>query len=116
MSDSDTVFAKIVRGEIPCERVYEDDDVLAFRDIHPAAPVHVLIIPKRALANLEAAGPDDEALLGHLLCAAAEVARREGVAADGYRLVLNNGRAAGQEVLHLHLHLLGGREFGWPPG
>lgn len=116
MADTETVFDKIIRGEIPSDKVYEDDQALAFRDIQPAAPTHVLVIPKTRIASLDDASEDDRAVLGHLLQVAAEVARREGIAADGYRIVINNGRQAGQEVMHLHLHLLGGRGFGWPPG
>ncbi|MCC7495654.1 MAG: histidine triad nucleotide-binding protein [Fimbriimonadaceae bacterium] len=116
MADNETIFAKIVRGEIPCEKVYEDDLVLAFRDIQPVAPVHLLVIPKEPLVNLSSAKPAQAELLGRLLLGAEQAARAAGIAADGYRIVLNNGRQAGQEVMHLHLHVLGGRGFGWPPG
>lgn len=112
----DTLFGKIVRGEIPCDKVYETDDVLAFRDINPAAPTHVLVIPKRAIATVADATPDDEALLGRLVLAAAEVARREGIEEDGYRLVINVGAGGGQTVFHIHMHVLGGRPLHWPPG
>ncbi len=111
-----TLFQKIIDRQIPAAIVYEDDRALAFRDIAPKAPTHVLIIPKRPIAKLGDATAADEALLGHLLCVAAEVARQEGLADDGYRVVINNGEAAGQTVFHLHLHLLGGRTLGWPPG
>ncbi|MBW7866395.1 MAG: histidine triad nucleotide-binding protein [Candidatus Hydrogenedens sp.] len=112
----DTIFGKIIRGEIPCDKVYEDDAYLAFRDIHPAAPVHVLVIPKKPIPTLNDAGEADAALLGGLLLCAARVARILGVGETGYRTVINCGREAGQEVFHLHLHLLGGRGMSWPPG
>jgi histidine triad (HIT) family protein len=116
VADGETVFSKIIRGEIPCAKVYEDDRALAFRDIDPCAPSHVLVVPKTPLASLTVAEPAHDAVLGHLLWVAAEVARREGYADVGYRVVINNGRAAGQEVEHVHLHVLAGRKFGWPPG
>lgn len=111
MTAADNVFAKIVRGEIPAERVYEDDRALAIRDIQPIAPTHVLVLPKVDLAKLDDAGADQSALLGHLLAVAAEVARLEGVAHSGYRVVINNGPDGGQEVPHLHLHVIGGRRL-----
>jgi histidine triad (HIT) family protein len=111
-----TIFTKIINREIPADIVYETDDVLAFRDIHPQAPVHVLVIPKRPVESIAHAGPDHEALMGKLLLAAAEVARVEGVAEQGYRVVTNIGQHGGQSVYHLHLHVLGGRQLGWPPG
>ena len=113
---AETIFDKIIRKEIPADIVYEDDDVLAFRDIHPQAPVHVLVIPKRRLATIADATEDDISYIGTLFVRAAEVARRLGVADDGYRIVVNHGRNAGQEVMHVHIHLLAGRGFGWPPG
>lgn len=113
---SDTIFGKIIRREIPADIVYEDDRALAFRDVAPQAPVHILVIPKQPIANLAAAQPDDRDLLGHLLWVVAEVARQEGLEADGYRVVTNNGLQAGQTVFHLHFHLLGGRSLAWPPG
>jgi histidine triad (HIT) family protein len=112
----DTVFAKIIRREIPADIVYEDERAIAFRDIDPQAPVHVLVVPRESLEGLQKATADHEGLLGHLLLVAATVAEKEGVAADGYRCVVNAGPAGGQEVPHLHLHLLGGRQMGWPPG
>lgn len=112
---SDCIFCRIVAGEIPAEKLYEDESVLAFRDIHPAAPTHAVIIPKAHLATFNDVSEGEAVLLGRMVRAAAAVARREGLSA-GYRLVGNCGRAAGQEVLHIHLHLLGGRDFGWPPG
>ncbi|MGI4790803.1 MAG: histidine triad nucleotide-binding protein [Janthinobacterium lividum] len=113
---ADTIFGKIIRREIPADIVYEDDAVLAFRDVTPQAPVHVLIIPKRPLENLLDATPDDTLLLGRLMQAAAEVARKLGVAESGFRVVVNVGSDGGQSVDHLHLHLLGGRPLTWPPG
>ena len=111
-----TLFSKIIRREIPADIVFEDDHVLAFRDIHPQAPVHVLFIPKREIATLDDAGEGDAELLGRLSLAAAAYARREGFAADGYRVVMNCGRDGGQTVFHVHLHLLAGRPLHWPPG
>lgn len=111
-----TVFQRIIDREIPADIVHETDRALAFRDIRPQAPVHVLVIPKKPIPGVSAAAPEDESLLGHLLWVAAEVARREGLAETGYRLVVNDGRDAGQEVPHLHVHVLGGRRLAWPPG
>lgn len=114
---SDTIFGKIIRGEIPAHRVYEDDDVLAFRDVNPTAPTHVLVIPKvHPIPSMDKAEPAHAELLGKLLLAAAHVARAEGVAEDGYRIVINTNPAAGQTVYHLHVHLIGGRNLAWPPG
>jgi histidine triad (HIT) family protein len=112
---SDTIFTKIINKEIPADIVYEDDSSLAFRDVNPQAPVHILIIPKKPLEQLSDAEVSDQELLGHLIFVAHKVAEKEGVA-DGYRLVLNNGAGAGQEVFHMHFHLLAGRSFSWPPG
>jgi len=113
---SDTLFGKIIRREIPADIVFEDDDVLAFRDINPQAPEHVLFIPKQPLATLNDATPADAARLGRLLLAAADYARREGFAEQGYRVVINCNEHGGQTVYHLHVHLLAGRRLGWPPG
>jgi len=113
---SDCIFCKIVQGEIPAEVVYEDDEVLAFRDLNPQAPVHVLVIPKRHLATTNDLTDDDAALAGRLLLAAKAVAAQEGIAQEGYRTVINCNAGAGQTVFHIHLHLLGGRPLGWPPG
>jgi histidine triad (HIT) family protein len=110
-----TVFSKIIEREIPADIVYEDEHCLAFRDINPQAPTHVLLIPKKAIARLIDATPEDEALLGHLVLAANNVARQLGVG-DAFRLVINSGAEAGQSVFHLHLHILGGRHMTWPPG
>ncbi len=112
---SATIFTKIINKEIPADIVYEDDLCLAFRDINPQAPVHILIIPKKPLPELNDAGIEDERLLGHLMLAAKIVADQEDVA-DAFRLVLNNGAGAGQEIFHMHFHLLAGRPFTWPPG
>jgi histidine triad (HIT) family protein len=113
---TDTIFAKIVRREIPADIVYEDDDVLAFRDLNPQAPVHMLFIPKRAIATLDDAAAGDAELLGKLLLAAAAFARAQGLAKDGYRTVINTNGHGGQTVFHIHVHLLAGRQMNWPPG
>jgi len=113
---ADTLFGKIIRREIPADVVYEDDDVLAFRDVSPQAPAHVLVIPKRPLTNLLDAAPDDTLLLGQLLQAAAHVARTLGLDDSGFRVVVNVGPDGRQSVDHLHLHVLGGRPLTWPPG
>jgi len=113
---SDTLFGKIIRREIPADIVYEDDDVLAFRDINPQAPVHVLFIPKKAIATLNDAGDDDAARIGQLVLTAVRWAKAQGLADNGYRCVINCNRDGGQTVFHLHLHLLAGRSFAWPPG
>jgi len=110
-----TLFGKIVRREIPADIVYEDDLCLAFRDINPQAPTHVLLIPKKEIDKLSSARGDDQALLGHLMLAAGKVAKQLGVG-DAFRLVVNNGAQAGQSVFHLHLHILAGRKLEWPPG
>ena len=111
---NDCLFCRIVRGEVPSTKVYEDAQVYAFEDINPQAPTHVLVVPRRHIARAADVTPDDEALVGHLYTVANEVARARGL--EHYRLVVNNGEGAGQSVFHLHLHLLGGRPFSWPPG
>ncbi len=111
-----SLFEKIVARQIPADIVFEDEQVLAFRDIKPQAPVHVLVIPKRLIPRLAEATPGDEALLGHLLLVAAQVAMQLGLDRTGYRVVVNNGPDGGESVPHLHVHLLGGRQLGWPPG
>ena len=111
-----TLFDKIIAREIPADIVFEDEHVLAFRDIHPQAPVHVLFIPKRPVATLNDLAPGDEAVVGRLAMAAAAYAKREGFAQDGYRVVMNCNRDGGQTVFHIHLHLLAGRAMLWPPG
>ena len=113
---SDTIFHKIMRREIPSEMVYEDDQCVAIRDISPAAPTHLLIIPRETICNLMEATPEREQLLGHMLVVASKLARKEGIEEGGYRLVINNGVNANQTVFQLHMHLLGGRSFDWPPG
>ncbi|HKT28216.1 histidine triad nucleotide-binding protein [Dyella sp.] len=112
----DTIFGKIVRREIPADIVYENDDVLAFKDLNPQAPVHVLFVPKRALATLNEATPADAELLGKLMLAAADYAKAQGFSQDGYRVVVNCNEHGGQTVFHLHVHLLAGRRMHWPPG
>jgi histidine triad (HIT) family protein len=109
------LFCRMVRGEITPQKVFETDEILAFRDISPAAPTHVLIIPKRHVATVNDATPEDAPLLGQLFVAAGRVAAAEGLAADGYRLVVNCNADAGQSVFHVHMHLLGGGPMGWPP-
>ena len=112
---SDCLFCKIGAKQIPSKIVYEDDDVFAFEDINPQAPTHILICPRKHLAALHDAAPEDQALVGKLQLVAAELARKRNLL-GGYRTVHNNGSGAGQSVFHLHLHLLGGRGFHWPPG
>ncbi|NET58164.1 MAG: histidine triad nucleotide-binding protein [Symploca sp. SIO2E6] len=112
---SDTIFSKIINREIPAEIIYEDDLALAFKDISPQAPVHFLVIPKKPIPQISVAGPEDQALLGHLLLTAKLVAEQVGLG-NGYRVVINNGTDGGQTVYHLHLHILGGRGMQWPPG
>lgn len=111
-----TVFKKIIDRRIPAKIVYEDDLCLAFRDVNPQAPIHILLVPKQEIPSLAAATPEDHRLLGHLLVKAAEIARSEGLEARGYRVVVNAGPDGGQSVDHLHLHILGGRPMTWPPG
>ncbi|MGK7951301.1 MAG: histidine triad nucleotide-binding protein [Xenococcaceae cyanobacterium] len=112
---SDTIFGKIIRREIPADIVYEDDLALAFKDINPQAPTHILLIPKKAIPCLSEATAEDEALLGHLLSTVKKVAEKVGLT-NGYRVVINNGADGGQTVDHLHLHILGDRQMQWPPG
>ncbi len=111
-----TLFQKIMAGEILAEIIYEDEWVVAFKDISPQAPFHVLLVPREPIVDLSQAADKDSAMLGRLFIAARNIARKEPSAAGGFRLVLNNGKAAGQEVPHLHVHMLAGREMGWPPG
>jgi histidine triad (HIT) family protein len=112
----DCLFCKIIRQEIPSTPVYEDETTYAFRDINPQAPVHVLVVPREHLARVSDAGPGQEAMLGHLVYVAAEVARCEGIEDAGYRLVINCGEHGQQAVEHIHIHVLGGRQLTWPPG
>ncbi|YAG13389.1 Histidine triad nucleotide-binding protein [Nostoc sp. DSM 114161] len=113
--NTETIFSKIIRREIPADIVYEDDLALAFKDIHPQAPTHILVIPKKPIATLADAESQHHALLGHLLLTAKRVAEEAGLK-NGYRVVINTGDDGGQTVSHLHLHILGGRQFDWPPG
>jgi histidine triad (HIT) family protein len=116
MSDpTETIFSRIIRGEIPADIVHEDNLCLAFRDIQPQAPVHILVIPKEPIAKLADVEPKDHALMGHLLLTAKRVAEQQGLT-NGYRVVINCGEDGGQTVYHLHLHILGGRQMQWPPG
>ena len=110
----ETLFSKIARGELPADIVYEDELALAFRDIHPQAPVHLLVIPRKPIERLSCADDEDATLLGHLMGVARKVASQEGL--TDFRLVVNDGAGAGQTVFHLHLHVLGGRPLDWPPG
>ncbi len=112
---TETIFSKIINREIPADIVYEDDDCLAFRDVNPQAPVHILVIPKQTISRLIDSDESHRDLLGHLMLTANRVAEQEGVG-DAFRLVVNNGEKAGQSVFHLHLHVLAGRDFSWPPG
>ena len=113
---ADCLFCKIVRREIPATLVYEDDRVVAFNDINPQAPTHVLIVPKRHIETLNELGTEDDRLVGELVRRAAAIAGERGLSAGGYRTVFNTNRDAGQTVFHIHLHLLGGRAMAWPPG
>lgn len=109
-----TIFGKIARGEMEADIVYEDEQCVAFRDINPQAPTHIQIIPRKEIPMVADLTPGDEALVGHLITTAKTIAENEGL--ESYRLVMNNGSGAGQSVFHLHVHLLGGRPFNWPPG
>ena len=111
-----TLFEKIIARQIPADIVYEDDLVLALRDIKPGAPVHILVVPKKPIPRIAEAQPEDQKVLGHILLKAAEIAEKAGLKENGYRLVINNGRDAGESVPHLHCHILGGRYMSWPPG
>ncbi|XP_050689755.1 adenosine 5'-monophosphoramidase HINT2-like [Eriocheir sinensis] len=112
---TDTIFGKILRGEIPTDFIYEDEQCVAFLDITPQAPVHFLVIPRKPLPTLTDAGDEDEQLLGHMMLVARKVAKEQGLN-NGFRLVVNNGRDGAQSVYHLHIHVLGGRQMQWPPG
>ena len=113
---SKTIFKKIIDREIPAPLIHEDELCVAFHDVSPQAPVHVLVIPRKVIANLDASTGDDSPLLGHLLSVAVQLARELNIAESGYGLVINNGKDGGQSVDHLHVHLLGGRHMDWPPG
>jgi len=112
----DCLFCKIINGEIKAEKVYEDDFSVGIRDINPQAPVHILIIPKKHISTLNEITEENKNLIGHLFLVAKEIARKEGIAERGYRTVINCNRESGQSIFHIHLHLLGGRLMGWPPG
>ena len=114
--NTDCLFCKILAGDIPAEIIYESNTAIAFRDINPQAPTHVLIIPRKHIATINDIESTDHAIVGSLYSAAREIATAEGIADEGYRAVMNCNAAAGQTVFHIHLHLLGGREMGWPPG
>ncbi|HSM60479.1 MAG TPA: histidine triad nucleotide-binding protein [Longimicrobiales bacterium] len=116
MSATDCLFCRIAAGEIPATLVHLDDHVVAFRDINPMAPVHILVIPRRHVASLDDVRAADGSLLGAMLLAVRDIARKEGIASDGYRTVVNTGADGGQTLHHLHLHVLGGRAMTWPPG
>jgi len=113
---SETLFTKIRDREIPADFVYEDDEVMAFRDINPQAPLHVLIVPKEPIATMNDLTQDHAGLIGRMFLIARQIAADEGVAEDGYRVVMNTNRGGGQEIFHIHLHLIGGRQMTWPPG
>lgn len=113
---SDCIFCKIINNEIPCEKVYEDDKVLSFKDISPAAPVHILIIPKQHISSVNEMSEEHKELIGHIFLVAKMLAKQLGVSENGYRVVTNCGEQAGQSVKHVHFHMLGGRNLNWPPG
>ena len=116
MSESNCLFCKIAAGDLDADIIYESDTAIAFRDMNPKAPTHVLIIPRQHIATINDIDPEHEAIVGSLFSAARSIAAQEGLSEDGYRAVMNCNEAAGQTVFHLHLHLLGGRTLGWPPG
>jgi histidine triad (HIT) family protein len=116
MGAADCLFCKILDGNIPADIVYESDGAIAFRDINPQAPTHVLIIPRKHIATINDLDHEDDSVVGGLYLAAQAIARQEGLTEDGYRVVMNCGEGAGQSVFHIHLHLLGGRPMHWPPG
>ena len=113
---SDCIFCKIVSGDIPAEKVFENDHVIGFRDLNPQAPTHVLVIPKKHISTINDLQEEDKALVGEMYLAAKQIAADEGLSDDGYRTVMNRNEQAGQTVFHIHLHLLGGRRMQWPPG
>lgn len=113
---SECLFCKIARGEIPCDTVYENDQVIAFRDLNPQAPTHVLVIPRKHISTVNDLTVEDKDIVGEMLLAAKAVAAHDGIAEDGYRLIMNCNKGAGQTVFHIHLHVLGGRAMNWPPG
>jgi histidine triad (HIT) family protein len=111
-----SIFTKIIKREIPAAIVYEDDECIAFRDIDPKAPVHILLVPRKEIPSLDQVTENDKTLLGHLMVKASEIAKAEGISDSGYRVVVNTNNEGGQEVYHIHLHILGGRQMTWPPG
>ncbi len=111
-----SIFTKIINKEIPAAIVYEDEKCIAFRDIDPKAPVHILLVTKKEIPSLAKVTDDDKGLLGHLLATASKIAKEHGISDSGYRLVINTNKEGGQEIYHLHLHILGGRQMEWPPG
>lgn len=113
---SDCLFCKIIEGEIPCDKVYENDQVIAFRDVNPQAPTHILVIPRKHISTVNDLTAADKNIVGEMLLAAQAVAKQEGIEESGYRLVMNCNEGAGQTVFHIHLHVLGGRRMNWPPG
>jgi histidine triad (HIT) family protein len=113
--DDNCIFCKIVAGQIPSEKIYDDEGVIAFRDINPQAPTHIVIVPRRHIPYIADMDEADEPLMGHIIYAATQIARQEGLD-QGYRIVINNGALSGQTVFHIHFHLLGGRQMNWPPG
>ncbi len=112
----DCIFCRIIQRQMPAKIIYDDDTTLAFEDIHPQAPVHFLVVPRKHLASLTETGAEEEALIGHLFAVSAKLASERGLDSGGYRTVINNGERAGQTVFHLHVHVMGGRMFHWPPG
>ncbi len=116
IEDNPTIFGMILRGEIPSDTVWEDEHCIAFRDINPAAPVHILIIPRKLIPTINDVSDDDKFLLGHMVTVARDIAAAENVGDDGYRLVFNCNRDGGQTVYHIHMHLIAGRGLSWPPG
>jgi len=113
---SDCLFCKILDGEIPCDKVYENDQVIAFRDVNPQAPTHILVIPRKHISTVNDLTADDKNIVGEMVLAAQTVAKQEGIEESGYRLVMNCNEGAGQTVFHIHLHIMGGRRMHWPPG
>jgi len=116
MSEQDCLFCKILSGDIPADIIYESDSAIAFRDVNPQAPTHVLVIPRKHVATINDLDEDDQQMVGSLYLAAKEVAHAAGISEEGYRAVMNSNEGAGQSVFHIHLHVLGGRALGWPPG
>lgn len=116
MSQANCIFCRIIAGEIPASKVYEDDQAFAFRDINAQAPTHILLIPKKHIASLNELSLEDQTLLGHLMCVVPKIAKQEGISENGFRLVVNTGADAGQTVWHLHMHVMGARPMAWPPG